>query len=234
MMTMRARGQALLETAIALPVFLVAMFGVVWSLQAGVLGERVQMAARYGGMVSAQSNPFQQYSLYAVYGAATGTTVAAPCSTPPPQILADGAPYATPATQSAPFWQPSTGSTTLSANCSRTLSTASGLTGPKLLGHAQLTVDATNDVPGPLQAAFGGTRTPWNATINELESPDMATLVACYPELRAGFAASVAGGGATEDGSVAPIVQPRSDPLTLDSSCSGAGSGGNNQRGGGG
>ncbi len=220
--TMRARGQALVETAIALPVFLIAMFGVIWSLQTGVLGERVQMAARYGGMVSAQGNPFQQYSLYGLYGAATGTPVVAPCGLPPAQMLADGSPLVAPAPASPQFWQPSSGSAVVSGTCGRTISTAAGLSGPKLLGHAQMTVDATNDVPGGLQAAFGGPTTHWNATVNELESPDMGTLVACYPELKAGFAASVSGsssGGGSS--SAVAIAQPRTDPLSLDGSCTG-------------
>jgi TadE-like protein len=221
LVSLRARGQALIETAIALPVFLIAMFGVIWSLQSGVLGERVQMAARYGGMVSAQGNPFQQYSLYGVYGAAAGAPIVAPCGLPPAQMLSNGSPLVAPAPASPKFWQPS-GSPTVSGKCGRTLSTAAGLSGPKLLGHAQMTVDATNDVPLSLQAAFGGASTPWNATINELESPDMGTLVACYPELQAGFAASVnppAGNGNAP--SVAAIAQPLTSPLSLDASCSG-------------
>lgn len=215
----RARGQALIETAIALPVFLIAMFGVIWALQSGVLGERVQMAARYGGMVSAQGNPFQQYSLYGVYGAAVGTPVVAPCGLPPAQMLSGGSPLVAPAAPSPQFWQP-TGTPAVSGTCGRTLSTASGLSGPKLLGHAQLTVDATNDVPLSLQAAFGSAATPWNATVNQLESPDMGTLVACYPELKAAFAASVSPPGATGSApSVSAIAQPQTNPLSLDGSC---------------
>jgi hypothetical protein len=221
LVTVRARGQALLETAIALPVFLIAMFGVIWALQAGVLGERVQMAARYGGMVSAQGNPFQQYSLYGVYGAAVGTPVVAPCGLPSAQMLSGGGPLVAPAAPSPQFWQPS-GTPAVSGKCGRTLSTAAGLSGPKLLGHAQMTVDATNDVPLSLQAAFGGASTPWNATVNQLQSPDMGTLVACYPELQAGFAASVNPAASGGNGpSVSAIAQPRTDPLGLDGSCTG-------------
>ncbi|MEA2663759.1 MAG: hypothetical protein QOI11_703 [Candidatus Eremiobacteraeota bacterium] len=220
LVSVRARGQALIETAIALPVFLIAMFGVIWALQSGVLGERVQMAARYGGMVSAQGNPFQQYSLYGVYGAAIGTPVVAPCGLPPAQMLSGGSPLVAPAAPSPQFWQPS-GSPAVSGKCGRTLSTAAGLSGPKLLGHAQLTVDATNDVPLSLQAAFGGALTPWNATVNQLESPDMGTLVACYPELKAAFAASVTPPAANGNApAVSAIAQPQTAPLALDGSCS--------------
>ena len=100
-LTLRSRGQALVETAIALPVFLLVMFGVVWSLQVGVLGERVEMVARYGGMVSARINPYQQYSLYAVYSAAGGAPPATSCVKPPSAIMDNGGPLAAPAAPSS-------------------------------------------------------------------------------------------------------------------------------------
>ncbi len=218
LVTARARGQALVETAVALPVFLIAMFGVIWALQSGVLGERVQMAARYGGMVSAQGNPFDQYSLYSVYSAAAGSPVVVPCGAPPAAMLSDGGPLVSPAAPSPQFWSP-TGTPAVSGTCGRAISTAAGLSGPKLLGHAMMTVDATNDVPLSLQAALGGSM-PWNATVNQLESPDMGTLVACYPELQAAFAASVnppAVSGSPP--SVSAIAQPATTPLSLSASC---------------
>src|ERR1700676_5424184 len=108
----RSRGQALVETAVALPIFLLVMFGVVWALQTGVLGERVEMVARYGGMVSAEINPYQQYSLYAAYSAAAGVALPATCATPPPDLIQNGAPLAAPAAPTLAFWQPATGTAT--------------------------------------------------------------------------------------------------------------------------
>jgi hypothetical protein len=199
-MTMRARGQALLETAIALPVFLLAMFGVVWALQTGVLGERVELVARYGGMVSAEINPYQQYSLYAAYAAAAGAPLPTACATPPPGLVSNGAPLASPATATLPFWQPS-GAATTTTTCSKTLAGGAGLSAPMLLSRAAITVDAASDVPQFLQR-IAGTRTRREATLNGFRSPDMATLVGCYGELNAAF-----------ERSVDPTTDP-SNPLT--------------------
>ena len=179
-----SRGQALIEMAIALPVFLLAMFGVVWALQTGVLGERIQLVARYGGMVSAQINPYQQYSLYAMYSAAANNAAPVACTAPPSDLLANAGPLASPAPTAPPFWQPTTGSTQSSTTCTRTYSTAAGLTTPKVFGSANVTVAATNDVPGFLQPFVGKTM-PWSATMNQMRSPDMAALAACYPDLAA-------------------------------------------------
>jgi hypothetical protein len=190
LVTFRARGQALIETAIALPVFLVIMFGVIWALQTGVLGERVEMVARYGGMVSAEISPYQQYSLYAAYAAAAGSPLTTTCATPPPALLQDGTPLAAPATATLPFWQPSTGSETATAACGKTLETGGGLSAPMLLGRANIQVNAATDVPAMLQPVTG-TQSSRGAVLNAFQSPDMATLIGCYGELQAAFERSV-------------------------------------------
>ena len=214
------RGQALLESAIALPAFLLALFGVIWALQSGVLGERVQLAARYGGMVSSQANPFDSYSLFAVYSSAGGVPIAPPCIAPPAAaIIGNSAPIATPAPISQPFWQPVGGSVSATPSCGRTISTAAGLSAPKLLGHVKITIDAANAVPSFIQQ-FAGSQTDWNASVNELHAPDMSTLVACYPELAAAFLNAVtppAPSGAPPVN--APISTPATGPLALDGGC---------------
>jgi TadE-like protein len=221
-MTKHPRGQALIESAIALPVFLLALFGVVWALQSGVLGERVQLAARYGGMVSAQSNPYDSYSLYAAYSASAGMPIVPPCNAPPAAaIIGNTSPITDPAPASQPFWQPDAGSVQSTPKCSRTISTAAGLSSPKLLGHVQISIDATNTVP-PFLQAFAGAVTSWHASVNELQSPDMSTLVVCYPDLSAAFSASVSpvdGGGAAPANYV--IGTPETGPLAIDGSCGG-------------
>jgi hypothetical protein len=221
-MTSHSRGQALIESAIALPVFLLALFGVMWALQSGVLGERVELAARYGGMVSAQSNPYDSYSVYAAYSAAGGTPITPPCNAPPAaSIIANTSPITDPAPASQPFWQPVTGSVAATPTCGRTVSTASGLSAPKLLGHVQISVDAANAVPSFLQA-FAGASTGWHASVNELQSPDMSTLVVCYPELSGAFASSVSPPAAIgAPPSNTAIAVPPNTPLALDASCGG-------------
>jgi len=187
---MRSRGQALIETAIALPVFLVVMFGVIWALQTGVLGERVQMVARYGGMVSSEISPYQQYSLYAAYAAAAGEPLSNACATPPPALLQDGAPLAAPATGTLPFWQPSANSGTATTTCGKTLANGAGLSAPMLLGRAKIQVNAATDVPAMLQPVTGSEASR-GAVLNAFQSPDMATLVGCYSELQSAFERSV-------------------------------------------
>ncbi len=185
-MTRGSRGQALIETAIALPLFLVAMFGVIWALQTGVLGERVQLLARYGGMVSAEINPYQQYSLYAAYNAAAGSPLSASCATPPPTLIADGAPLASPATGTLPFWQPSSGSTTASTTCAHTVAAGAGMSSPMLLGSAQVSVSTASDAPTALQGLLGAHQQR-SATLTGFASPDMSSLIGCFTELHAAF-----------------------------------------------
>jgi hypothetical protein len=217
---MRSRGQALLETAIALPVFLLAMFGVIWALQTGVLGERVQLVARYGGMVSAEINPYQQYSLYAAYNAAAGSPLPASCATPPPALLTDGAPLAAPAAGTLPFWQPSTGSASTAVTCGRALTSGGGLSAPMLLGNAQINVTAATDAPAALQP-FIGAQQQRGATLTGFESPDMTIMIGCYDELQHAFEHSIA--PATDPSPPSPpqpITTYDTGSLTLSGSCS--------------
>ncbi|HZW53323.1 MAG TPA: TadE family protein [Candidatus Elarobacter sp.] len=216
--THRARGQALIETAIALPVFLLAMFGVIWALQTGVLGERVELVARYGGMVSAEKNPYQQYSLYAAYSAASGFPLGTPCATPPPDLVQNAGPLAAPATATQAFWQPS-GSATAQATCGKTLA-GSGLSAPMMLGRNAVTVSATSDVPTTMQP-FAGSQTQRTATMNAFHSPDMATLVGCYSELQSAFehSADPSTDPATPDQIPAALSSYDTGPLVLSGFC---------------
>lgn len=219
-MTRGSRGQALIETAIALPLFLLAMFGVMWALQTGVLGERVQLVARYGGMVSAQINPYRQYSLYAAYTAASGSPLSTTCATPPPTLIENGAPLAAPATGTLPFWQPAAGSSTSAVTCGRALTTGGGLSKPMLLGRAQIAVSAASDAPTALQP-FLGPQTQRGAMLNGFQSPDMAVMIACYDELQAAFEHSVA--PATDPGLPNPPLPLSTFPtgaLSLSGNCS--------------
>jgi hypothetical protein len=217
--TSGSRGQALIETAVALPLFLLVMFGVIWALQTGVLGERVEMVARYGGMVSAEINPYQQYSLYAAYSAAAGAPLPSTCATPPPALLTDGAPLAAPATATLGFWQPASNTSTASAVCGKTISNGAGLSAPMLLGRSAITVSAAQDVPTTMQP-FTGSQTTRGAVLNAFRSPDMAALVACYPELQAAFEHSV---DPSTDPAAPAVTQPiasyKTGPLAL-GSCS--------------
>ncbi len=186
----RSRGQALIETAIALPVFLLAMFGVIWALQTGVLGERVQLLARYGGMVSADIDPYEQYSLYAAYNAATGSPIPAPCMTPPSSLISDGAPLASPASGTLPFWQPS-GNTAAATTCGYTHMSGGGMSSPMLLGSSQVSVSTSSSTPSALQS-FIGASTQRSASLNGFAAPGMAAMIGCFGELQSAFEHSIA------------------------------------------
>ena len=217
--TRRSRGQALIETAVALPLFLLVMFGVVWALQTGVLGERVEMVARYGGMVSAEINPYQQYSLYAAYSAAAGSPLPGTCATPPPALITNGAPLAAPAAATLGFWQPAGNTATAGVVCGKTVSNGAGLSAPMLLGRSAITVSAASDVPVTLQP-FTGSQTQRGATLNSFRSPDMATLIACYPEMQAAFEHSI--DPSTDPGPAVvtpPIATFATGSLTLGGGC---------------
>ena len=217
----RSRGQALVETAVALPVFLLAMFGVVWGLQSGVLGERMQSVARYGGMISAEIHPFQQYSLYAMYAAAGGNPQQAACVAPPSPLLSQSGPVASPAPAAAPFWQPTAGSASTSATCNWTASTAAGLTTPKVFGFSKISVDATSDVPSFLQPFMGNTMN-WNATMNQLRSPDMSAIALCYPQIGAAFESSVVPPvPAPAPAGDVPLIAPDDSLLAPSGACTG-------------
>ncbi len=61
----RARGQALIESIIFIPMMLMLMFSIIYLSQVGVAQERAQTAVRYGTLVSAESG----YSIEAMYAA---------------------------------------------------------------------------------------------------------------------------------------------------------------------
>ena len=85
------RGQALFETAISLPLFILAMYGLFWAVRTATLSERLQIGARYGGLVSSLKNPYLSYSLYNLYATLDNDApnTKAPCG-PPAQAAAFG------------------------------------------------------------------------------------------------------------------------------------------------
>ena len=90
-----------------------------------------------------------------------------------------------------------------------------------MLGHASITVNASTDVPNTLQAVAGA-QTQRGATLNEFQSPDMATLVGCYGELQAAFEHSTDPASDPTPPTVTnPIAQFANGPLALSGSCGG-------------
>ena len=85
-----SRGQAIVETAVMAPLFVLALFGTIWGIHAAVLSERVESSVRNAGIVLTHREPFHDYSLLSAYsGANNGAQAPAPipCSTPTAQPL---------------------------------------------------------------------------------------------------------------------------------------------------
>lgn len=101
------RGQALIETAIFLPVALLVMFGMLYFGRSGVLAERIQAAARYGSLIAYDSS--SAYSAADIYAAIASGGIApktCPSGVVPSTIAAvsEQVPGAT--ASPSPYWQP--------------------------------------------------------------------------------------------------------------------------------
>lgn len=71
-MNIRQRGQALVETAIFMPFFLLCLFGLIWAVQASSVAERSQFGVRSGGVIASNYQPYKAYSLYSIYATIDG------------------------------------------------------------------------------------------------------------------------------------------------------------------
>lgn len=214
------RGQAFIETVIFLPVFLIILFGVVWVVQSSVVNERLQFAVRYSGLISNQTSPFTQYSLYSLYENVehSGSIPTGPqCFAPAVGVLTNSAPF--PGPTSPPFWQPySTGTPA----CAPGFITMSGgaFEEPAVFNETVSQISATTKVPSYLTLGPNPLSTYQNmsATQKFFSPPDMATMLKCYSSISLQALQSFeASGGST---STAPAMLPQvTTPGSLALSC---------------
>ena len=99
-----SRGQTLVETAVAIPIFLAAVFGIIYFSQFGVANERANVAVRYAGITAFLAGNASTYSAKDIYANLNPQNVPAPCPTPPGGALNNTSPFAGP--QSASYWVP--------------------------------------------------------------------------------------------------------------------------------
>jgi len=215
------RGQALTETAVILPLFLLVLFGMIWVTQTSVIAERSQIAVRFSGLVSNEAQPWAQYSLYSLYnglpGSSTYPSVAA-CSTPGPDALLTnnqfgGIPHANPA---LPYFTP-TG--TIGGTCTRGVAIVQGgsLASPMVLIQTQSSIQSSTNVPSPLLGLGAGSNV--TAQQNFIISPDLPRLMSCYPELGTAVTNSITD-VAQNAGTTAPLsASPPTNPLNVNTSC---------------
>jgi TadE-like protein len=223
---MRTRGQAIVETAIFLPLALLTLWAVIWASQYAVMNERVQSAVRYSGLVSNQLNPYTQYSFYALYNSlgvysSNSPLPAATCNAPTTDALTNSGSYPGPA--SAPFWLATPSAPTV--QCSPTAiavfnigmnATALGLSNTPLVQAAAI-------VPPYLSHAlqFGSVinqaNIPTNASLNFIKPADLGTLMTCHPDFQKNVAVSLSNVAPTMDptGIPQPLAQPVPAPTPI-------------------
>jgi hypothetical protein len=183
-----ARGQAVTETAIMAPLFLLGLFGVFWSIRDATLAERVQLGVRYAGVSQLQANPYAAFSLYSTYAAIDNDS-------PPGGIacingnaaVVTGDPYNGSA-QLGAFWRPLATPVPLITPCpasgsgSLEIATGAGYSQGFLLPNDFITLQAQAQTAGGwfANAVFGGAAgTTTVATENFFHSPDVGTIVRC-------------------------------------------------------
>lgn len=189
------RGQALTETAAFLPLFLLLLFGMMWVIQISVINERAQIAVRYSGLISNEASPYDGYSLYSIYNNVGGYSQSASttCATPPPDAYSnDPSNGAFPGPISQPFWQPDTGSTTGACAQSRLAITDASLSVPMLLVNTFSSTSAQKKITANLPTAISGLQNnTLSATQNFFNTPDIASLVQCFPQLKSALSNSL-------------------------------------------
>jgi hypothetical protein len=173
---MRSRGQALFETAIAMPLFLIGLFGVMWAMKDASLSARAQLAVRYGGMVDSLQQPYPAYSLYAMY--ATIDDYIPPTNTA--CYNGDGAQLST---GYSAFWDP-TSTAPLVTPCVSTIAIISSpetYSQPVILRNDYSSITATAPVSGYLSKAVlnNAATTTVRAATNFFRTPDVGTMLTC-------------------------------------------------------
>ena len=173
------RGAALIESAIALPVALLTLYGVLYGTQLGTINERVQSAVRYTGVLAAQAQPYHDYSLYMLYN---GLGDNAPvhrgsCPAPPSDVLQGGTDFAGQSVAVAQFFRPATFTTICTPQ--NAIMSGDGLSRSFIVLESDPVVTA--DIP-TTYGSYGGTAT---ATERFYRSPDLSTVGHCLPSVYA-------------------------------------------------
>lgn len=149
-----SRGQAMLETAMVLPIVIALLFAIIYFANLGVVNQRVQIAIRYGGLIGFANGAglFSSANIYTAGVNPGGND----CPTPPPGVLTNTAPFPGPA--SAPFFNPSTSvGATSGATCNTSAIDFKGgasFLAAGFVANANESMTASSDVPSYLQNLF--------------------------------------------------------------------------------
>ncbi len=190
------RGQALVETAIFLPVALIALFGIIFFSRYGVDAERAQSAVRYGALIAyAKAPPYSAADIYAAVAAGGAThTPACPANVQPDTLKAlseQNLPGATP----APYWRPDSAVATCTQS---TLSFAgSASAASRVVTVTNITATGTLAVPNYIVKWLGANAVA-TATFGYMRSDPPGVIMYCTgsgPAVAAALGASYGGSG---------------------------------------
>jgi hypothetical protein len=213
------RGQALTETALILPLFLLVLFGVLWGVQASVVGERTQVAVRFSGLVSNQTSPYLGYSLYALYNGLPGSANApniSDCAAPNSDALLNNGQFVGPITQ--PFWQPISGSTVGQCHRAVTVLTGGSIVQPVVFIQTLSQITSQVSVQGVLQSVLTSAST-LGAQQNFFVTPDVARVLSCYPEVGTAAAQSLNHTALLVSSPPGVLSSPGTNPLAVNLTC---------------
>jgi len=219
----RQRGQAVVETAIAVPLFLLSMFGLLWSMHAGVLSERSQLAVRYSGLISLVNNPYIDHSLYALYGNLNGApgVASSNCEHPKAEI-SNNQDFLGTGIHGAVFWQAQSLPTSTCTGSPRTLINSSTMTRPLVLHANVASIESSLAMPAYIKS-FNSSAAPGTAGAagNFFKAAQIGALMRCYPDLLTAASVSLqpANDPSPQTLPPAPIVGSSSTPLSASTSC---------------
>jgi hypothetical protein len=221
------RGAALIETALALPVILFALYGASWAIRQGAVSERAEAAVRYAGVISAQQNPYHDYSLYGLYNnlGTTSNVQTSKCTAPNGLLITGGTfPVVIPGTQknqqlTPSFWQPDFAPV---ASCASTpvRQLFTGGTRSYLLLQNVPTMGTLVSDGGYFGLTQFGAAT--QTAYKFYRSPDMATLMHCAQTLSTAVSGSLA---PLKYGTAPPKLMPlqaqdfNSSPFAMSPNC---------------
>ncbi|MEO6912821.1 MAG: TadE family protein [Candidatus Baltobacteraceae bacterium] len=183
------RGQALIETAIVLPLFLLLVYGVMWIVRSGVVNERVQIAVRYSGLVSSQASPYIDYSMYALYNnlEGIGAPPVAACGPPTTDALDNNGQFLGPPT--SPYWLP--GATNGACTAGHATLQGGAIVQPEVFTHTLSSITSQTPIEGVLSTALGQNAQQVAASQNYLDAPGIGTVLVCYPDIDDAVSASL-------------------------------------------
>lgn len=188
------RGQAIVETVVFLPMFMLALFGILWTVQIAVQYERTESAVRYAGLISQRVSPYTDYSLYSMYTQLGVTTIPTiTCVLPLTAPLSDAAPTYTSsqtATASTPFWTPTNATPACPSAGLVGAPVGVGFNQDVILSQQQPGMTATIAVPGTLTAKLGAFSTAY-ASQTFFRPVGINVILACYPSLNTQITSSL-------------------------------------------